>query len=63
MQREKNIEEVAILYSYNILKDTIERKCFKNCPLNLSELLCEGLIKNEISRKYMTYLLNDSTFS
>ena len=28
-QREKNIEEVAILYFYNILKDTIERKCFK----------------------------------
>ena len=25
----KNIEEVAILYFYNILKDTIERKCLK----------------------------------
>ena len=27
------MEEVAILYFYNILKDTIERKRFKNCPL------------------------------
>ena len=34
-QREKNIEENAILYLNNILTDTIERKCFKNSPLSI----------------------------
>ena len=34
MHGTKNIEEVAILYFYIILKDTIEKKCFNNCPVN-----------------------------